>query len=295
MYEISRKILFSPDGDGDGGGDGGGNVDGGVPGNSDGNSPAIIDANWRASLPEDMRDNPTLAKYGSIESLAKGHISSQQALGNNVAIPSKDADHTEFWNKAGRPEKAEGYELPEIEGVESLGLPETASADYQAKAHELGLTQRQMAGLWQYHAEQGMNSMNEFSQRQTSESEAGMQQLQKDWGGAYDEKLSQARAAVEEFGGDDMKTLLNDTGFGDNPVFLRAFADIGKAMANDKLYGRGDEVNKFSTSPEDARGLIQAKKLDATFMNAYLNADNIGHQAAVAEMTRLQQIANPEE
>lgn len=294
------RILFFPDDGGEGGGGSGGadtsvlggDSGGGDAGGGDGGGDAGGQASdWRSSLPEDIRDDPSLKDIADVGQLAKSHINAQKALGNNVAVPSKDATDEEwsaFFAKAGRPDSPAKYELPTVEGAERLGIPEDAINELRSEAHRLGLSQRQTAGLFQFYMKQNLARLNQFEQSEKEQGEKGIAELRQEWGTAYEEKVEQARSAVREFGDDALIQLLDDTGYGNHPTIIKAFANIGRAMADDKLFGRGDETRGgHSMTPAEADSAINAKFLDSDFMNAYTSRDHPGHEAAVAEMTKL--------
>lgn len=49
--------------------------------------------------------------------------------------------------------------------------------------------------------------------------------------------LELAKRAIQQFGGRELAKELLDTGLGNNPVWVRAFVRIGKAMADDSIAG----------------------------------------------------------
>jgi hypothetical protein len=51
----------------------------------------------------------------------------------------------------------------------------------------------------------------------------------------YDATVQYAKRAMKEFANEKFVKFLNDTGFGDNPEMVRAFARIGKKMGEDKF------------------------------------------------------------
>ena len=69
---------------------------------------------WRETLPDDLRDDPILARFNDVPAMAKALVSAQKMVGaDKVAIPS--AGDAEAWGKVydrlGRPESGDGYEL----------------------------------------------------------------------------------------------------------------------------------------------------------------------------------------
>ena len=78
-------------------------------GGAEAGSPAVID--WKASLSEDLRNDPSLASINDVASLAKGYVHGQKMIGaDKIVIPKDDAspdEMNEFYNRLGRPEKYE--------------------------------------------------------------------------------------------------------------------------------------------------------------------------------------------
>ncbi len=105
------------------------------------------------AVPETYKDKPWVQSVKSVDDLWKLNDNAQSLIGKRPAgIPPSDApdeDWNKFFNAMGRPEKPEGYELPEVEG-----LPEGADITAQKQMalsimHEAGLSPRQAAKLWQ--------------------------------------------------------------------------------------------------------------------------------------------------
>ena len=73
-----------------------------------------------------------------------------------------------------------------------------------------------------------------------------------DLGGAkLRENLGVAAKAIDAFGGKELREILDATGLGNHPVLVKAFVQIGKAIADDRLAGGG----AGGTQQRDARSL----------------------------------------
>ena len=59
-------------------------------------------------------------------------------------------------------------------------------------------------------------------------------------GEKFKESVENAKRAVDRFGGEEFKDLLNETGYGDHPLVVKLLSSIGKAMADDKIVTGGD-------------------------------------------------------
>lgn len=275
------------------------NADAGVPTSQSDVSPASVDgtgdASWRDALPEDLRENESLKSIKDLGSLAKGYVHAQKAIGNNVAVPSKDSPQEEwdaFFAKAGRPETADDYDFGSVQSPEGVGIDEGLQSKFMEQAHQMGLSQRQAAGMFGWY--QGL--MGEKIAQDQEAWDQGMasskSELMKEYGAAYEERLGQANAAVREFGGEELLTILAESGMGNNPTVIRAFAKIGQAMANDELFGSGQEVGSGRLTPAEAELEISRLQGDPAFFKSYTDGEDPGHAAALAQMTKLFEQAN---
>lgn len=58
--------------------------------------------------------------------------------------------------------------------------------------------------------------------------------IKKEWAGSYDANLATAQKGIGRFVSPAMKAILDDTGLGSHPEFLKAFHEIGKMVTEDK-------------------------------------------------------------
>lgn len=76
---------------------------------------------------------------------------------------------------------------------------------------------------------------------------------------AKDKELSKpevqadARKAIETFGTPELQALLNSTGLGNHPELVRVMANIGKAISEDKVLGKGGGGDN---QPRDAASIL---------------------------------------
>ena len=124
-------------------------------------------ADWRGTLPEELRGDPALSSFQDIASLAKSYVSAQRMVGaNKIAVPTKDASKEDWrgvYHKLGLPEQFEEYNLNTPEGSnydESFinGLRETA--------YKAGVLPEQLQALFEWYdgASKGLVEETEKSQ-----------------------------------------------------------------------------------------------------------------------------------
>jgi len=172
-------------------------------------------SNWREALPPEYRENPALKTIADIPTLTKGYLEAQSRLGNSVRIPSKEAgaedrkafrerllavgpeygvmpipgegdDPGAFHAALGRPEKPEGYELPEYDDAEyEVDLSEAEAM--RPVAHQLGLSNAQFKGLVKAATDANMAKQMEQIRAQQADQAA----LKKEWGAAHHQRMGQ--------------------------------------------------------------------------------------------------------
>ena len=255
----------------------------------------VASEDWRSTIPEDLRNDPSLADIQDVSSLAKGYVHAQHMIGSDkVAIPGKDAAPevlSEFYNKLGRPEQATGYEVPK-ENMPDIPIKEEEAGTFFQEAHRIGLNKTQAAALIRWQAEQAHQGLEAGEQQVEANLEQATSPMRQEFGKAYDEKMDMAKNAAKQFGGDELMSLLDSTGLGNEPALIKAFANIGKAVANDEIIGGGGRQG-FLMSPAEAKTQISQLKRDPNFMKSYQDSGNIGHVESVAEMNRLFNLAHP--
>ncbi len=74
-------------------------------------------ADWRSGLPEDIRNDPSLADIKDVGAMAKSYINGQKLIGKNrISLPGEGATDEEwsaFHSQLGRPEKSNLYDFGE--------------------------------------------------------------------------------------------------------------------------------------------------------------------------------------
>jgi hypothetical protein len=101
-----------------------------------------------------------------------------------------------------------------------------------------------------------------------------------------DKNLGLAKQTVATFGGEELAKSLESSGAGNDPVLIKTFAAIGKALASEGLI---DGANHGAVTKDAA--LQQAETLMAD--KAYSNTSDPRHSQVTSEVTRLYQIAYP--
>lgn len=249
---------------------------------------------WRSALPEDIRDNPSFAKFNDVTSLASSYVNLQSHLGRDkIAKPVTDSDWDDVYEFLGRPESADKYEIELPKGlpdeIASQFNDETLSS-FKQEAHKLGLNAEQVKRLVAWHAGNMSNQHEAYKGIIDQSMEQGESALRQEWGRAYDQNLGFARKAFVEYGGDALAAKMESSGLGNDPDVLKAFANIAKTTMADKDLAGPSSGTRMALTPEEARSEA------STIMShpAYTDKRHPEHNSMVKKVQGLFAQAHPE-
>ena len=258
---------------------------------------------WKARLPEDIRDNQLIHNANSIESLAKTAIHAQSMIGaDKLAIPGKWANEDDWNNvytKLGKPEDAQGYKLEVKEGTQ---VDKDIESWYRGLAHKAGLNDRQANTIFQeYMAKEAelkaANAPPSPVDVEIIKGEAEIA-LKKEWGKALDTKMNEAKGVLTEFAPKDFDQLLTKDGvpLGNDPVFIKTLANIGNyinsKLGEDKMVGSKQQPQY---TPADAEKEIAALRGDPRDGGPYWDKKHPDHMRTVQQVQELMEYMHPEE
>jgi len=240
--------------------------------------------NWRDALSPELTTDPSLQHIGSVEAMAKSYINAQKMVGaDKVPVPGNwatDEDWALVYNKLGRPEKPDGYELEETGEFSDW---------FRGAAHGAGLSDRQAqqlaAAYGEFNGEASAQTQEQIDSRR-SEIETEMRQ---EFGGQYDMKMERANALLKEFNAPDLTEMLmaDGTSLGDSPDLIRFMVNmsdyIAEQVSEDGLAGR-------DSRPTLSDGDIQNRVSELTAKNSpYWEKMHPDHDRVVAEVLQLRE------
>ena len=244
---------------------------------------------WKASLSDEIRADKSLENIKDVEGLAKSYVHAQKLVGaDKIPVPNKHAteeDWKEVYKKLGRPEDASGYkyDLPEDQTID-----ETALKNFSDQAHKLGLLPGQANGMVKFYNEMQAASLQEQDSVAIAARENSAKELKQEWGQAYDQKISQANNLAKTVGiGELFDTNLADgTKLGDNPVMIKAFAELAAKMGEDSITQSSGPIYQTPAQIEKEIGNL------TQVGSAYWDKNHPNHHAAVEEVLALREKKN---
>ena len=249
---------------------------------------------------EVLRRDPTLARFQNFPDLAQAYVSLRKMQGADpgsfVALPSEDT--AEAWapvyNKLGRPEKSDGYVLPDVNDprMKALNLDAGMLKTVSEAAHTSGASQKALTGIIEAYVGAQEANQQQMAAALSAELETGRKELQTQWGAAYEQNVSRAEAALkllDEPGKiPGVTEWLTANGLEGDPMMQRLLYQIGANIKEVPLIeGRGaSEI----LSPDMATAEIARLMADKQFLAERKDKHNPMHGQRLAQLARLHQL-----
>lgn len=163
------------------------------------------------------------------------------------ALPGEDDAEGwgKLWDKLGRPETADGYELP---------VPEGDSGEFAKAAgaimHSLGITKSQAQALAAWNNEQITAQQDAYNQQLAQRNTENVASIRKEWGNNFDANLAVANQALSAFMSPEGIQLLKESGLASNPHLVNAFFKAGQSLSEAKTI-KGEPAHSGPKSTAD--------------------------------------------
>jgi len=211
-------------------------------------------------IPEDLREHPSLSPIKDVGNLAKSYINAQQLIGaDKLPAPKNPSEEqlSAIYNYLGKPESADAYEV----AVDGNVITEELATSYKDVAHKLNLTPQQASGILDYYKGLADSSQEQAGQQMEFQREEVENNLKKEWGQAYDQKIAGAGQVINQFGSPEMLEwqLADGTKLGNHPEFIKAFANIAdfrqSVTSEDTI---SNATSSRAMTPKEAQAEIDA-------------------------------------
>ena len=251
----------------------------------------VVAKSWKETIPEELRNDPNIAKFTELESLAKSYVNATRMIGQDkVAVPNNNSTEdqwNEVYDKLGRPESADKYQL-DVKS-DAVPLDESAIKSFAENAHQLGLNNKQAQGILEFYK----NSMEGTAQQSKIDTETAQanaeQQLRQEWGKTFEENVKKAGSVAKaNLGVEVLDMQLKDgTRLGDHPDVIKGFAKIADMMSEDKIVSTESEsVNQGKDIEQEISKIMN----DRT--GPYWNKGHPDHDKIVQQVFTLRSMIN---
>ena len=239
-------------------------------------------------VPEELRDHPSLSPIKDVENLARSYVNAQRLIGADkipVPVNPTDEDLDNIYNRLGRPESVDGYEI----AVDGNIVTEDVARSYADIAHKLRLTPDQASGIMDYYRSMASQASEVTAKAETQQRSQTEMALRKEWGDDFDARIEDAGKIAQQFGGGELleMKLADGTKVGNHPDFIKAFAKMAEFRQS---VTSEDTVSDAPSSSIVTRQSAQ-QELDAIMndkSHVYWDRKNvIGRQAAIERVQDL--------
>lgn len=279
---------------GAGAADGGGNSGGG-------NAPPAADAGagdkpWYEMLAsEPLRANPSLQLFKNHDELANAYVSLEKRFGidpaRRIDLPADPADAKamrEVWAKLGLPEKADGYGFKLDD--KASDADKAMLGKFTEAAHAAGMPKAMAEASMKFWMEQTAAADQARADAFTAQAAEGKAALQKEWGGAYDQKAKEIGQALVKYGDADLVAELDGDKLGNYPNLARMIGKMLDRMAEPNAAGgEGGDADRGARAltPNQAKAAVSVLESDPVKGKALRDAAHPMHKAVVAERLAL--------
>lgn len=253
---------------------------------SSGGEPPASSEHWTTAIEaEDVRGWLQTKGYESLEAASRAHWQLEKLRGvpedRLLTIPKDDADPeiwNKVWNRLGRPENADGYNLPVPEGDDGE-FSKAASAWF----HEAGLSKDQaqsLAAKWNEHQTQIIAD----HEAATAEADKkAMTDLRREWGNAFDQNTAIVDRAARTFGMAEEQLLGLKAAMGATGA-MQFLYNVGSRLGED-VFTTGEGPEGFALTPEGAKARRAELLKDKDFQERW----GKGESKARAEWSKVNQ------
>lgn len=251
-------------------------------------------AYYEAFANADLKTNPAIHKFKTVEDLANGYVAAERRLGADpktlISLP-KGPDDKEgsaaLYKALGAPETADGYQIS-MEGASEADV--AAAKAFAVAMHAEGPFPPQfVVAATKWFSETVAQQNAAELEAAAAATAAGEAEVKSAWGQAYEPRQAEVGKLINDLGGPELVAELNASTFGDNPK-LTIF--LGKIL--DKMAEPGPR-NEGGLKPGDkltpAAAIGKAREMEAH--PAFLDAANPQHAEVVKSRNDYLRMAQP--
>lgn len=143
------------------------------------------------------------------------------------------AEQSQSQTETAVPTSVEGYDFDKDIDATTDTLTAELRTQFKEKALELGLTNEAAKKLFSWYSESMGKSAESTKEAIANQQKETVELLKKEWGPKYDGNINRAVSFVNQHFSEETKKLLNETGLGDNPVFIKQIAEVAKKFTSE--------------------------------------------------------------
>ena len=205
------------------------------------NTTEAVETSWRDGV-KDEKARAIIERYNTIDDVANGLLAKEQALSQRVALPGDNAteeDLAKFRKAVGVPDSVDDYNIAALKPEHYT--PEQWSAESMqatvvpviTAVHKAGASESVVQAMTRSYFELEAKAQAEQDRQDASWADAAEEQLRTDWGSDYKANMAAATSAISRVPGIENMTLKDGSQLGNNPLFIRLAAELGRLQSPD--------------------------------------------------------------
>lgn len=233
--------------------------------------------------------DPSLKAIKDLPTLVKSYVHAQKKMGMDKAVlPNKNSTREEWlglYHKLGLPADLAEYSL---NTPENPVFKDEMLERFKETAFNNNVLPEQASAMLDFLNNFTSEESEKMQQSQQEKTEQAVGALREEWGEAFDQNLRKAKLAVMEFGGDELKGYLDQTGLGNDPEIIKVFSKIGDSFFKEDNFGTEGKPS-YAMSPDEAQAKINNIMGDTN--GPYYNSMHPDHNRMVEEVNKLYKAA----
>ena len=262
---------------------------------------------WKDQLPDEIKDSGVLDDIKTIDQMATMVVNGRKLQSNQISIPGEDvspekrdefmldlqskipdlvyvgenADLNKLYDRMGRPKEATEYKLGDIPDPLKDNF-----AELSVKAHELGVSDKQLVGLKDTILSEYEASLN----KQAVTMEESEQALKKEYGEAFEDRKSSTANFAKQVGFDEQFVEAVKEGI----IGLDNMKAFDKLMTGFESPGPriGDELAQEFSHMTPGQAELKLDEILNNKEHPYWDGASPAHDAAIAKVVELTRAAD---
>lgn len=181
-----------------------------------------------------------------------------------------DDDRNRIYQRLGRPDAPDKYDLTDIvpENYPNNGIID----EFKQKAYENGMSNEGVRKMAEWYKDVEIKQQEAFRLQRQQQDDANLLMLKKEWGTNFDSEVKNARKALDAYTDKAFRQYMDDSGLGNNPALVKAFAKIGRELSEDRLV-QSETASRLAQNEELRRSEILRLRSNKEFMEKYRRGD----------------------
>lgn len=237
---------------------------------------------------QEIAQDPSLKAIQDVPSLIKSYVHAQKKMGmDKTVLPNQNSTKEEWmqlYQKLGMPTDFSEYDL---KAAEKNALKEEVLEQFKQTAFENNIMPNQAQAMYDFLNNQAVAEAERMQAAEAEKMEAAINGLREEWGDAFEQNIHTAKLAVNEFGGEQLKQYLNESGLGNDPNIIKVFNEIGKQFFKEDNF-TADSKPAYSLSPSEAHQRMN--EIMGNMDSPYYNSMHPDHKRIVDEVNKMIQM-----